>query len=132
MSDPTTDALRKATRGLLYMSETDEPFHTFTWTKPPDFLQATRGPELGKPKPGAKVEQISLDDFFADLTEEQDWHGEEEKKTVERYRTLRQTIENELTDATVYRVGEVNIDIYIVGKTKTGALAGIQTKAVET
>jgi hypothetical protein len=131
MSKDAINDLKRATKGLLYTSESDEPFRTFTW-KGEGTLTAEKLLQLAKHEAGEKVEEISLDDFFGDLTEEQDWHGDEEKETVQKYKKLREAIEGRLSDVKVFRVGEPNIDIYIVGKTDTGDWAGVQTKAVET
>ena len=131
MPDTTIDALKQATKGLTYQSESDAPFKTFVW-KDGGRLTKQKVLELSGHKPGTPVEEVKVDDFFADLTEGQDWHGADEKKTAERYQNLLQTIKDNLSGAKVYKVGEVNVDIYIVGKTQAGDWAGVQTKAVET
>jgi hypothetical protein len=45
---------------------------------------------------------------------------------------LHDTLENLLKDISVYRVGTVNIDVYVIGKTADGYFAGVSTKLVET
>lgn len=130
MSQEIEATLREATKNLLYMSESDEPF---------DLVGCRAGSEsfdvrktLAPEKANAPVEIVTLEDFFRDLTKEEDWHGKEEKVTVERYRHLLTVIKSHLTDAKVLRVGKVNVDIFIVGRTKEGNLMGVRTKAVET
>jgi len=46
-----------------------------------------------------------MKDFFQDLTEEQDWHGEEEKAAMARYKKLLEVIRQPLSDAKVFKVG---------------------------
>jgi hypothetical protein len=41
-------------------------------------------------------------------------------------------LENELEDIRVIRVGRIQVDIYVIGNTKDGEVAGIKTFAVET
>jgi hypothetical protein len=41
-------------------------------------------------------------------------------------------LEENLADLTVFRIGSIRIDIYVVGLDADGNLAGIKTKAVET
>jgi len=41
-------------------------------------------------------------------------------------------LESNLSDIQVFRVGEINIDIYVVGKIQSRDLAGLATKVVET
>jgi hypothetical protein len=135
MNQPTTSTdivnqLKQASDGLQCMSEADYPFETFQWEaqKPAaeTVIQQTNH------KPDTPVEVVSLDDFFQNATQEQDWHNEEEKETVKRYQALVETLKTNLSDIQVYRLGNVEMDTYIVGKTPSGDLAGLSTKVVET
>src|SRR5262245_225766 len=125
-------ALKAASKGLTYQSESDAPFTAFTWkgakgdpTKE-EVLKRARKP------PKAPVEGVPLEDFFKDLTAEQDWHGEEEKADVQKYRNLQEAVQANLSGAKVFKVGQRKVDVYIVGKTDEGDWAGLKTTAVET
>jgi hypothetical protein len=125
--------LEKASEGLLYQSESDYPFKPFLWKgegKEP--LTEARLLSLSGQKPDKLVVTTDLEDLFRVATRDQDWHGPREKEGVRRNRDLVKLIEEKLEDVVVFRVGEVEIDIYIVGKTPSGDLAGLSTKAVET
>jgi hypothetical protein len=71
-------------------------------------------------------------DFFGPLTEVEDWHEAEEKAVVKKYQGLQKTLQQQLNDLKVFKIGQVNIDIYLVGHTAEGDLAGVKTKSVET
>ena len=75
---------------------------------------------------------MSVDEFFAIATAEEDWDDEEERETVQRFQNLVSTLKQNLSQLQVYRVGSVNIDAYIVGVTPDGDYAGLATKLVET
>ncbi|NJK53834.1 MAG: hypothetical protein HC936_15435 [Leptolyngbyaceae cyanobacterium SU_3_3] len=62
----------------------------------------------------------------------QDWQNESEQTIVSQYQQLVDTLKQHLSDLQVYRIGETNLDLYIIGKTADGHLAGLATKAVET
>ena len=51
---------------------------------------------------------------------------------MKKFRDLQQTLQDTLSDVKVFRVGETNLDIYVVGKTPEGEWAGLKTEAVET
>jgi len=131
MSD-IKDELAKATKDLLFQSESDEPFEVFEWkdSGSQPMQQALRG--LSGSGESVPVREVALHEFFAPLIEAQDWHGDEEKETVCRYKSLLETITQRLADPKVYKVGEVELDIFVVGGVGAGAFAGIRTKAVET
>lgn len=125
------DQLRKAANDLFMISESDYPFEVFLWSgvapvTPQKVIQQTNYPQ------DTPVEIVPIDDFFSVATTPQDWHGEEEKATVKRFQSLVQTIKSSLKNPQVCRLGEIEIDAYIVGETPTGDLAGLATKVVET
>ncbi|MBW4429364.1 MAG: nuclease A inhibitor family protein [Nostoc desertorum CM1-VF14] len=125
------DQLKLASDGLLFMSESEYPFEVFLWediapVTPQKVIQQTNHPQ------NTPVEIVGVDDFFQVATTEEDWHEEEEKETVKRFQTLVQTLKENLSNLQVYRLGNKEVDAYIVGQTPTGNLAGISTKVVET
>ena len=132
MPSAAVTALKKASKGLLYPSESDEPFTAFTWGKADGTLAPETVRKLTKRDTDEPVEEVSPADFFKDLTAEQDWHEKEEKAQVKKFRELEQALQGNLADVKVFRVGETNIDIYVVGKTPEGDWAGLKTSAVET
>jgi hypothetical protein len=75
---------------------------------------------------------LAVDDFFARATQEEDWHDEEERETVQRFQNLVSVLKQNLWQLQVYRVGNTNIDAYIVGVTPSGDWTGLSTKLVET
>ena len=123
----------EAAKGLLYPSETDAALEPFAWQNINDatfsidkLLLATRH------KINTPVDGLELADFFAPVSRIEEWMDDSEKHTAERFQDLKETLEDLLSDISVYRVGEVNVDVYIVGKTDGGYYAGISTKLVET
>ena len=75
---------------------------------------------------------LAVDDFFAIATQEEDWHEEEKRETVKRFQNLVSVLKQNLSQLQVYRVGSIEIDVYIVGVTSRAGLAGLSTKLVET
>ena len=125
--------LQRLTEGLLWMSETDEPFEVFHWSQESmKELTKERLLYLTHHPGDTLVEQMDVDEFFSVAAENQDWFGDEERAIALRYRELLTTLKHHLNRLKVYRVGEVEIDIYILGQTQTGDWVGLATKAVET
>src|SRR4051812_11795924 len=106
-------ALQTASKGLLYPSETDEPFEPFSWGKASGDLTPRKVGRLAGASAKAVVEEQSLADFFKDLTAD----GADD---AEEFRRLRQAVEAKLSGARMFRVGKVNIDVYVVGRTPDG------------
>lgn len=136
MNQPNTssdivDKLKQASNGLQFMSEADYPFEVFQWVCQEPLTASTVIQRTGH-TPDTPVEVVPLDEFFQNATQEEDWHNEEEKETVKRYQCLVKTLKQSLSDIQVYRLGTVVLDVYIVGKTPSGDLAGLSTKVVET
>ena len=131
MSSAAISALKRAIKGLFYMSEKDAPFLPLTWaekTKP----TKKKILEMGGHPPDSPVEQVKLEDFFAGPTSAQTWHGKQEKAAVKKYQALLASIQDNLTEVKVYKVGEARKTIYILGKTANGVWTGLETAALET
>ncbi|NEO30386.1 MAG: nuclease [Symploca sp. SIO3C6] len=122
--------LQQVSEGLLWISESEYPFEVYWWEQnsitPEKLLQLTNHP------PDLPVKIIGIDQFFKRAITPTDWHNQKERTTIKRYQTLVDTLKIYLSDIQVYRVGEVEVDIYIVGSTKLGNLVGLYTKSVET
>ncbi len=131
MSTPLQSALEQAVAGLLYTSESDEPFEVFVWPHCPRPLQPEDVLSLAGRPPGTPVVQQSVGQFFANATQEQSWYGDEERATARRYRDLLALLKQHLPDAQVFRVGKVEVTIYLVGHANDHCI-GLKTMAVET
>ena len=118
--------LQQASEGLLWLSESDYPFTTVYWEKVDDIEAKLL--EL----PETTIEVKELESFFKRVTEEKDWYEEEEMAECKRYQELVNLLKTHLSDIKVYRVGEIEINCYILGKTDSGAIAGLSTISVET
>jgi hypothetical protein len=123
MPDTTLTALREASRGLFYPSESDAPLRVFRWKDCGKELSAQVVSALARQRRDAPVEEVSMEDFFGELEE-----GEE----AERFRKLRRVLEEHLSGVRVFRIGAVKVKVYVVGKTQAGDWAGLQTTSVET
>ena len=69
---------------------------------------------------------------FTDDTESDVQPGARDWADAAKFAKLRKALESSLTDLRVYRVGKVTVDVYLVGTTKGGELAGVHTKSIET
>jgi hypothetical protein len=132
-ADPVLARLEEAAKGLSFQSESDYPIEPF--------LIPTSGNEpitpalvlkAMKQAPDAPAKTDTVDEFFATAAEEQDWHNEAERQTVQRFRNLVKVLQENLSDLQVFKVGKVERDVYVVGRTPAGALAGVKTKVVQT
>lgn len=79
-----------------------------------------------------KIEETTLHTFFYRPTQIEDWYGDEEKATAQQFSVLKKLLEANLKDIKVFRLGEIAIDVYVVGVDKDGNLAGIKTTVIET
>ena len=123
--------LQQASQGLLCLSESDYPFEIVHWQeKNPIIEKKIR--QNSEDNSNKTIEITTLESFFKSATREQDWQDRAEKEEVRRYQILVKLLQEKLNDVKVYRVGEIEIDVYILGKTKSGTICGLSTKVVET
>lgn len=123
------ERLKALTSNLSFQSESDHPVKPF-FAKGAG-RKALKAADLSQ----QPARQVGFDDFFANATAEEDWHGPEERESVRRYRELVDALKSGLADLKVYKVGKASgaeFEVYVVGRTPDGDFAGVTTKVVET
>jgi hypothetical protein len=119
---PVLDALQKASKGLLFPSETDATIEPFLW-KDGDRLTHEQLLKLAKAGSETPVEEASLDDFFRVVP----------KEDRPKFDKLLKALREQLSGVKVYKLGgEPEKPVYVVGKTQDGQWAGVKTTVVET
>lgn len=125
------EKLRQVTKNLYYISETDAEILPFTGQSAASVTKDEVLRQTGR-LPGEKIEERDFDQIFDRLTKIQDWFGDEETETAKKFAVLRDLLSENLTDLKVFKVGEIELDIFFVGLDEQRRLIGIKTKAVET
>jgi hypothetical protein len=122
--------LREAARGLTFMSESDYPFEVFEWgpAEPTqDFIRKLSGQDHT-----AQVETQSAADFFRAAVAEPEWKGAQDLALARRFKSLLRLLESNLSDLKVFRVGTINMPVYVAGRAPSGTWLGVSTRVVET
>ena len=121
--------LETATEDLFWFSESEYPFKVFYWHNA-DFSIDALLQRYNYP-PETKIVVKDWQSFFANAIEEKDWYNETEIAETKRYQNLVNLITQNLKTIRVYLLGEVEIDVYILGETES-AIVGLITKAIAT
>jgi hypothetical protein len=120
--DPVLDALRKASKGLRYTSETDAPLQPFVWANGGELTEARLRERAGA-SADTPVEETTLDSFFRAVPSE----------VKAKFQKLAQVLKEQLSGIKVCKLGEeAEKPVYLVGKTADGRWAGLKTTVVET
>lgn len=130
----TRSTLQEAAAGLLYMSEGDHPFDFVVlpgepdeWPLTAEQVRARLGHEADEP-----TREITLDRFFRAQIENADPNDPTGQALVPRFQALKDALRDQLSELRVFRIGEVEIDCYLLGRTQAGEIAGLHTVAIET
>lgn len=124
-------SLSEASAGLIYISETDAEITAFEGGPAGAVTAGDLLAQTGQAS-DATVEERGFEEIFARLTRVYEGAGEEQVATAGRFAALKAVMEAGLRDLKVFKVGKINVDIYMVGLDADGNLSGVQTKAVET
>jgi hypothetical protein len=124
------EELREATRGLIFMSESDYPLEVFVSGGAEPTRESLR--VLAGADESAPVETRGAREFFRAAASEPDWKGEDELAVARRFQALLRLLETSLSDLKVYRVGAVDIKVYVAGRAPSGNFLGVSTRVVET
>lgn len=129
--DKVKKQLKAACENLYYVSETDAEIFPFFGSQAQNVTKEEILKQT-KTNAAAPIEEGDFKKFFARLTEIQDWFGEEEETTARRFTDLQNLLERNFRDLKVFKVGKIQLEIYVVGLNAENNLLGIKTKAVET
>ena len=113
-------ALKDATQGLVFPSETDAPVEAFAWPAGP----VTAAGVLAATGAASKtsVEELSLAEFFRAVP----------TNLRGNFFDLPVAVADHLSGVRVFKVGETRMTVYVVGTTVGGYRAGVKTVVVET
>jgi nuclease A inhibitor-like protein len=123
--------IAKAADGLLFSSEADYPLEPFEWTDTAPFSPDTLY-KLTTLPPSTPVTKEDITDFFAPMLDPASGDTPEARKRRTRTRKLVRLLRQNLSDLAVYKLGSVEMPIFIVGRLANGTIAGLRTTVVET
>lgn len=125
------EEIARAAEGLLFMSEADYPLEPLRLegAGPPD---GRRLRELAGAGAEAPVAEQSLEEFFRAAASEPPWKGGAELASARRFQALARALGENLSDLRVYKVGQINMPVYILGRGPGGGWLGLSTRVVET
>src|SRR5215468_4767828 len=115
--------------GLLFMSETDAPltYYELSSEKSRQWPPSTSGQFLSLigEDPATHVEKLAPEKFFSDLRS-----GNEDRE--DQVAALQKAMTGELRNLEGFRVGQIQISIFVLGTGDSGKVVGLRTLSVET
>jgi hypothetical protein len=116
-------ALHAAIDGLTYPSESDESFEVLDWAD--GTFASAHDALLAHVDRARPIAQVPAETFFSQL---------DTAENAEQYRQLRRTLECHFPELSIFRVGvgEVRVDVYILGRSPGGAWVALHTVSIET
>ena len=115
--------------GLLFMSETDAPltYYELSPEKSQQWPPSTGGQflQLIGEDQATHVEKLAPEKFFRDLRP-----GNEDRE--DQVAALQKAMTGELRNLEGFRVGDIQINIFVLGTDDSGKVVGLQTLSVET
>lgn len=120
--------LENAASGLQMMSESDYPFDYFSTDD--TAIDENLALKITGKAAGTLVTTTTLDDLLRNMIDPA--RGAVSPQQAEQYKQMAAVLKDTLQNITVYRVGEVQVEVLIIGLTEEGTAAGMRTKLIET
>lgn len=121
--------LKSLIRGLWLPSETEAPWTVPTWTLESDDVASIR--QALRREDAAAVDEISLDELLEQVQRRCRGYGDEGQAIAAQHQALAKFLQDHCDRVQVFRVGEVTVDIVILGQASSEYLV-LQTQSVET
>lgn len=134
---PAIDRLRALVDGLWYPSETDAPVTVVVWPILPSESNLA-GPALPQElaqelaAAGTPITQHPAEQFFQPILSQPFWHSPQGDHLAQRYQSLQAVLQASLSHLRTYRIGQVDITLYLIGQHPSGHYLGLKTNLVET
>lgn len=127
------DILPELLNELYYPSESDEPIERFSLIEIPEFpVEEAKFKELLRLEEDVIIEPLNVGQFWNNVTTIKEWYNDEQAARAKKFEELRTTLFEYLDFVQGFRVGEIEIDVYVFGKNEAGEIEGIKTLLVET
>lgn len=127
------EQIETLTADLMYPSESDEKIAYFEMElSTTDKLSMADFRMFNGIKPETVITEFSFDDFFKPLIKMEDWFGEEEKKWADDSLKLKNLLSEKAKDFQIFKVGSVEVDVFVFGKVEECKWIGLKTKVIET
>jgi len=123
MPDAVLTALKKAAKGLLVPSESDAPFTPFRWPQARGEISGDKVAAL------ARRRRIPRSKRYRWMISSRSWRT---PTTRSASGSCARSSSSSSRTVKVFRIGEVKVDVYLVGKSAGGDWAGLKTTSVET
>ncbi len=129
--------LEDATQDLWWSSESDYPV-SVVWLPPAEIngdqvRQIVGCDSLGRLRHRATpIQVVTVEDFFARALTPQSWHTSEDKAQLAQLKKLKGLLTQSLSHLQVYRCGEVDVSVCVIGVAPDGSVAGVKTILIET
>lgn len=135
---PDVDRLQTLVADLWYPSETDAPVTVVVWPIPPSETPGNQAADPTSTVPqdlaaaGTPITQHPAERFFQPILGQPFWHSPQGEHLAQRYQSLQAFLQAKLSDLHTYRIGQVDITLYLVGQHPSGHYLGLKTNTVET
>lgn len=130
MSDLETQ-LEAACDDLWWRSEADCPI-TVVWQTDADSISDELIRQIAGCDDDTDIQRVDIEGFFERSLTPKSWHTDEDKAYISRLEHLKTLLTTALSDLQVYRCGEVEVSVLVLGYAPDGRVAGVQTTLVET
>jgi hypothetical protein len=78
------------------------------------------------------VQEQELSYFFRNHTRQDPTFSAEKNGTARQFEHLQAVLEQDLKEVKVYRIGEIRVQAFILGRDPEGHLSGLKTTQIET
>ncbi|QHL88132.1 nuclease [Nibribacter ruber] len=122
--------LEQLSQSLLFISESEYPLEPFalpagtSGQEASSFLKAIGQPEQ-------TVEEVTVAHFFRNMVRPSE-EDAIQNQNAQKFMALQQWLEKNLKDVKVYRLGQTQVQAYVVGQAEDQTWMGVKTTLIET
>ncbi|MFK7947935.1 MAG: nuclease A inhibitor family protein [Saprospiraceae bacterium] len=126
------EILKSMSEDLLFTSESDYPFEVICWSINTEIVDITTIQQYIDNKDKSIIKELTPDKMLSRMAKSRPYYSTERREKANRFRQIITFFESQVANAKAFKIGEVEIDIYIIGTVGDSHIIGLKTMAVET
>lgn len=127
------EILKSMSEDLLFTSESDYPFEVICWEIKTETIDITTIQQyIDNDSEMVEIKESTPDKLLSRRARTRPYHSTERREKANRFKQIIAFFESQVANPKAFKIGQTEIDIYIIGTVSDSHIIGLKTMAVET
>lgn len=127
------EILKSMSEDLLFTSESDYPFEVICWELNTETVDKTTIRQyINNPNESTEIKEFTPEKLLARMARSRPYYSTERREKANRFKQIIEFFQSQVANSKAFKIGETEIDVYIVGTVSDTHIIGLKTLSIET